>query len=78
MLETNESKSYANSRVPTKAKIRIAIADDHPIFGTASAGFSLWRKISTSSLNWKTGRMYRKYCSNTIRTSFCSISTCPG
>jgi DNA-binding NarL/FixJ family response regulator len=32
MLETNESKSYANSRVPTKAKIRIAIADDHPIF----------------------------------------------
>ena len=32
MLETNESKSYTNSRVPTKAKIRIAIADDHTIF----------------------------------------------
>ena len=32
MLETNESRSYANSRMPTKAKVRIAIADDHPIF----------------------------------------------
>ena len=32
MLEINESKSYANSIGPTKAKIRIAIADDHPIF----------------------------------------------
>ena len=32
MLETNVSESYPNSRVPAKAKIRIAIADDHPIF----------------------------------------------
>ena len=32
MLETNVSESCPNSRVPTKAKIRIAIADDHPIF----------------------------------------------
>ena len=78
MLETNESKAYANSRVPTKAKIRIAIADDHPIFRDGLCRFFLWRKISTSSLKWKTGRMCRKYCSNTIRTSFCSISTCLG
>ena len=32
MLETNVSESCPNSRVPTKAKIRIAIADDFPIF----------------------------------------------
>ena len=32
MLETNVIESCPNSRVPTKAKIRIAIADDHPIF----------------------------------------------
>ena len=32
MLETNVSEACPNSRVPTKAKIRIAIADDHPIF----------------------------------------------
>ena len=32
MLETNVSKSCPHSRVPTKAKIRIVIADDHPIF----------------------------------------------
>ena len=32
MLETNVSESSPNARVPTKAKIRIAIADDHPIF----------------------------------------------
>ncbi len=32
MFETNVSESCPNSRVPTKAKIRIAIADDHPIF----------------------------------------------
>jgi DNA-binding NarL/FixJ family response regulator len=32
MLETNVSELCPNSRVPTKAKIRIAIADDHPIF----------------------------------------------
>jgi hypothetical protein len=32
MLEANVNESYPNSRVPTKAKIRIAIADDHPIF----------------------------------------------
>jgi len=32
MLEAKVSESCPNSRVPTKAKIRIAIADDHPIF----------------------------------------------
>ena len=32
MLETNVRESWANSRVLTTAKIRIAIADDHPIF----------------------------------------------
>src|SRR6266478_9858918 len=32
MLETNVCESRPNSRVPTKAKIRIAIAHDHPIF----------------------------------------------
>ena len=32
MRETNVSESCPNSNVPTKAKIRIAIADDHPIF----------------------------------------------
>jgi DNA-binding NarL/FixJ family response regulator len=32
MLETNVIESCANSRVPAKAKIRIVIADDHPIF----------------------------------------------
>ena len=32
MLETDVSELRPNSRVLTKAKIRIAIADDHPIF----------------------------------------------
>jgi DNA-binding NarL/FixJ family response regulator len=32
MLETKAIGSCPNSRVPTNAKIRIAIADDHPIF----------------------------------------------
>ena len=32
MLEANVSRSCIHSRVPTKAKIRIVIADDHPIF----------------------------------------------
>jgi hypothetical protein len=32
MLETNVSELCPNSRVPAKAKIRIAIADDRPIF----------------------------------------------
>jgi DNA-binding NarL/FixJ family response regulator len=32
VLETNVYDSCPNSRVPTKTKIRIAIADDHPIF----------------------------------------------
>ena len=32
MLEAKVSESSPNSSVPTKAKIRIAIADDHPIF----------------------------------------------
>ena len=32
MLKTNVIESCLNSRVPTKAKIRIAIADDHRIF----------------------------------------------
>jgi DNA-binding NarL/FixJ family response regulator len=32
MHETSVSESCPNSRVPTKTKIRIAIADDHPIF----------------------------------------------
>ena len=32
MLETNVSESCPNSRVAAQTKIRIAIADDHPIF----------------------------------------------
>jgi DNA-binding NarL/FixJ family response regulator len=32
MLEAKVSESSPNANVPTKAKIRIAIADDHPIF----------------------------------------------
>jgi two-component system nitrate/nitrite response regulator NarL len=32
MLEANVCESCPNSREPTRAKIRIAIADDHPIF----------------------------------------------
>jgi DNA-binding NarL/FixJ family response regulator len=32
MLQAKVSESRPNSSVPTKAKIRIAIADDHPIF----------------------------------------------
>jgi DNA-binding NarL/FixJ family response regulator len=32
MLEAKVSESSPNSSVPTKAKIRIALADDHPIF----------------------------------------------
>src|SRR5713101_1974928 len=32
MFETIMSVSCPKARVPTKAKIRIAIADDHPIF----------------------------------------------
>jgi DNA-binding NarL/FixJ family response regulator len=32
MLEAKMNKSYPDSTAPTKAKIRIAIADDHPVF----------------------------------------------
>ena len=32
MLESNVNESCPNSAGPIKAKIRIAIADDHPIF----------------------------------------------
>ena len=32
MFDTSVGKSLPNQWVPAKAKIRIAIADDHPIF----------------------------------------------
>ena len=47
--EVNGVEPRADPSVPITDKIRIALADDHPIFRDGLCSFFPWRKTSMSS-----------------------------
>jgi hypothetical protein len=67
VLETNVSESAPIQGYRPSPKLGLRLRMSTRLFGTASADFSLWRKISPSSLKWKTG------CMCYLRMTICDL-----